>query len=77
MWLIYVLIVGIRPPINVTINENTIQVETTIQVEPGRQLHIVCESLGEYSGDVEWKQVNDSGILMNTHFSTIMSIQLS
>ena len=54
------LIVGIRPPINVSINK------TTIQVEPGRQLHIVCESLGEYRGDVEWKQVNDSGILMNT-----------
>ena len=71
MWLIYVLIVGIRPRINVSINE------TTIQVEPGRQLHIVCESLGEYSGDVEWKQVNESGTLMNTHFSTIMSIQLS
>ena len=50
-----IIVLGIRPPINISRNEAA--------VAPGRHLSIVCESVGNYSGNVEWTKLNGAGEL--------------
>ena len=45
----------VRPPITITGTDGA--------VAPGRQLSIVCSSIGNFGGKVEWTRLNGSGRL--------------